>query len=341
MSTFRSPTPSNIDLGTNSIPASTSNNVRPTIEQGLLVDHATIRLLGTGFNTTSDPVIMSPLPYGTLLYVKNEQASDAQVVGSLAGDAGILIPAGTTVLLGTDGEGRVLFMGGGSASGGGSGSRLAKAVVTSALPAYTRTGGVITANAVGVPATTFDGWAVAQGDVILLQGGFAVSPSDAGPYVITQMGTAGLPLILTRPSWWANGMPIPEAAQIAIQEGTLFKNTDWKTWVIGTTILVGTGNPLLFPQRVVQSRNLVAGTFAVFNVPVRSALLTSVRATRTGSVGDVTLTLQYNATVAGVNGIVAGEVGTASVTIEATKGDATGTKNAADTSAINVVIENG
>lgn len=336
-SQFVSPTPSNTDVG--GLPPSVTNNTRPTIVQGLMPDHFTIRLVNTLYNTTSDPAIVSPLLYGGIFYVKNEQAVDARVVGSASGDAGVIVPAGTTMLLGTDGDGHVIpISGGGSSAFTAAGS--AKAVITAALPAYTRVGGVITANAVGAPGSIFDGVTPIAGNVVLLQGGFAVAPSDAGPYVVTQMGTAGLQLILTRPSWWQNGAKIQEVLKISIQEGTLFKNTQWTTWVATDAVVVGTGDPLLFPDIVTQTRNLVVGTLSIFNVPIRSALLTKCTPTRTGSVGDVSATIQYQATVGGNNGIVAGQVGACSVTVEATVADALGTKNAADTSALNVTISN-
>ena len=66
---------------------------------------------------------------------------------------------------------------------------------TQALPAYTRVGNVITANANGaLPA--IDGEVMAVGESLLLKDG--ASGVDNGIYVVTQLGSGGTPFILTR-----------------------------------------------------------------------------------------------------------------------------------------------
>lgn len=70
-----------------------------------------------------------------------------------------------------------------------------RVATTQALPAYTRNGNVITANANGaLPA--IDGKVMAVGESLLLKNG--ASAVDDGIYTVTQLGSGGAPFILTR-----------------------------------------------------------------------------------------------------------------------------------------------
>jgi len=215
----------------------------------------------------------------------------------------------------------------------------AVAVATSALAAYTVTAGAMQANANGALGAVFDGVTVAVGDTILLPAGIAAAVADAGPWVITSLGAAGAKFTMVRPDWWAHGSNVVRGAVIQIgAAGTLFKGTEWKTFVTTATVVVGTSDPLLYPKRVVQSITLVAGTATISNVSVRSTTLTSVIATRTVANTSTDTTGGYHATNGGANGITAGALGTASIILQATV--AAGTINAADVSTLNVVVEN-
>lgn len=215
----------------------------------------------------------------------------------------------------------------------------ALAVATAALAAYTRTGGSITANAVGQIGAVFDGVTVANGDVILLPEGIAAAVADAGYWEIENIGTAGAAFSLTRPGWWADGSAIPEKKVVVIKRGTLFAGTEWRSWVTTNSKLVDTDAPLLFPKRVLQSITLVAGTATLTNVPCRSATLSRVdcNSRQVGNTPTAT-TGGYHSTVANANGITIGNLGTVSIVIQATV--AAGTINNADISTLGVVIEN-
>jgi hypothetical protein len=213
------------------------------------------------------------------------------------------------------------------------------AVRTSPLAAYTRTTNTITANANGVISASFDGATVQNGDVFLLPEGIAAADSDAGPWLLQDAGGASTPFILKRPSWWMNGTDIPEKKIITVKHGNTFSGTQWMSWVTSNNKLVGTDAPLLFPKRVMVQTVLVNGTATITSVPVRSSNESRVDA-NSRQVANTSAATDggYHATVAGANGITPGNLGTASVVIQATV--AAGTINAADLSTLSVVIEN-
>jgi len=215
----------------------------------------------------------------------------------------------------------------------------ALAVATAALAAYTRTGTTITANANGAMGAVFDGVTIAAGDTVLLPEGIAAAVADAGPYEVESVGSASTPFVLTRPGWWPDGGFVPEKKPILIKRGTLFAGTNWRSWVTTGTVVIGTSAPLLFPIRVMQSVTLVAGTATITNVPIRSATLSRVdcNSRQVGNTPTAT-TGGYHSTVANANGITIGNLGTASIVIQATV--AAGTINNADISTLAVVIEN-
>lgn len=215
----------------------------------------------------------------------------------------------------------------------------AKAVATAALAAYTRVAGVITANANGALGSVFDGVTIAAGDTVFLPEGIAAAATDAGPYVVTQLGTAGLPFILTRPSWYTDGSLIPMGFEVRIGTlGTLWKGSVWKSFVTTATKVVGTDAPLFWPAEAIQQVTLVAGTATISNVPIRSATDTHVTLTRTVANTSTLTTGGYAPTVAGANGRTAGALGTGSVVIQACV--AAGTINNADVSTLTVMIKN-
>jgi hypothetical protein len=212
-------------------------------------------------------------------------------------------------------------------------------VATAALAAYTRVGGVITANGNGTIGAVFDGVAAVNGQVVFLPEGIAVAAADAGPYTITSVGAGGAPFVLTRPSWYADGQLIPMGYTIEILPGgTLFGATTWKSFVANATQLVDTNAPLFWPRSVTFSQALVAGTFTLTTVPVRSATLSTIQLTRIIANTSTNTVGGYWPTSAGANGITPGVLGTASVICQACV--AAGTINVADISTMNVRISN-
>lgn len=215
------------------------------------------------------------------------------------------------------------------------------AVGISALPAYTRVGPTLTAQANGALAVNFDGVTVAQGDTVLIPEGTPIgaTAADAGPWEIESLGSASTPFVFTRPGWWADGSVIPEKKPILVKRGSVFAGTSWRSWVTTNTKLVDTDAPLLFPIRTILSVTLVAGTATITAVPVRSATASRVDANsrQVGNTPTAT-TGGYHSTVANANGVTPGNLGTASVVIQATV--AAGTINNADISTLSVEIVN-
>jgi len=100
-----------------------------------------------------------------------------------------------------------------------------RVATAAALPAYSRTGNVITASANGV--LTVDGVTVALNDRILVKDGAA--GADNGIYSVTTLGTAGVPYVLTRTTD-ADNSPAGEVTAgmfTFVTEGTANADTGW------------------------------------------------------------------------------------------------------------------
>jgi hypothetical protein len=253
---------------------------------------------------------------------------------------GYMLPAGGTDNLGTGASDsgkvsvQVGFASPFEASSAASAAFKARAVATS-LAAFTQTAGVILADAVGAVGTQDGVSTLAAGDVIFLPlgtvGAATVAAADVGPWVISVLGGA-VKYQLVRPSWYRHGSAIVPATVIEVGgEGTLFGGTAWKSFAAGS-LVVGTGAPLFYPNQVVQSAVLVAGTVPLANVPVRSATKTAVSFNRT-TPNTASSTVQYNAST-----ITPGALGTASIVVQAQV--AAGTINVADISTLNVAVSN-
>lgn len=208
----------------------------------------------------------------------------------------------------------------------------ARNVVTTALAAYTKTAGVITANANGAWAVQ-DGITNVVGDVVLLPDGIAAAAADAGPWQITALGSAGAKFSLSRPSDWASGSFGLTNTQVNIAEGTLFAGTQWYHATAGN-FTVDTTAMRLVPRQVTQSITLVAGTATIANVPVLSATKTGMASIRTTANTTSLTTGGYHP----VGAIVPGALGTASIVFDATV--AAGSINVADISILAVTIFN-
>lgn len=101
-----------------------------------------------------------------------------------------------------------------------------RVATAAALPAYSRTGNVITASANGALAAV-DGVTLVLNDRILLKDGAA--GADNGLYSVTQVGTAGTPYILTRTAD-ADNSPVGEVTAglaVFVAEGTANADTAW------------------------------------------------------------------------------------------------------------------
>jgi hypothetical protein len=186
-----------------------------------------------------------------------------------------------------------------------------------------------TATAIG----TADGVTLAVGDTVLIPGatvgasaGDLVNAADAGPWVISVIGTGTVKGVLVRPSWWQPGTPLA-GQNFTVSEGTIYAGTTWKSFAIKGTVSDSTGvDPALYPQAVTQAVTLAASFITVTNVPIRSLTTTQIAFQPTNAAGTTT-TVQYRtglyssggaATVIGPMQIASGVVGTATVSITAT-----------------------
>lgn len=120
----------------------------------------------------------------------------------------------------------------------------ARMVTAAALAAYTNVNGVITANGNGVMAAV-DGVTPVAGDRLLLTMG--ASGVDNGIYVVTSIGTAGTPFVLTRAADMAQGITVVRGMLTEVSEGTIFANSTWKLMTTGTST-VGTTSLALYPR---------------------------------------------------------------------------------------------
>jgi len=206
----------------------------------------------------------------------------------------------------------------------------ARGTLTS-LAAYTTTSGVITADANGAIGTQ-DGLTLVANDVVVMPPGVAVAAAEAGPWVVTTVGTAGSKFVLTRPTWWPHAGTVGAGQTVDVAAGTTFAGTRWKVYATAA-ITVGTTDPSFYPEKVNLAATLVAGHKAITSVPIRSATLT-----------NYTIVRKTANTCAATDGgyhplsITAGGLGTATVDITACV--LAGTINVADVSTMIVTIHN-
>lgn len=150
-------------------------------------------------------------------------------------------------------------------------------VVTGALPAYTRVGNVITANANGAFPSPQDGVTPVVGNSLLLESVGSASDVDNGIYTITQFGSGGTPFILTRRTDADADDLVNSGMSFRVEEGTLYA---------GVEFVLTTANPI------------VLNTTAIVFEPVVSS---SGLATGYLQDGDLGSTLAINTTYLAVN----------------------------------------
>lgn len=214
-------------------------------------------------------------------------------------------------------------------------------LVATNIPAGTFSGGVFTVTATGAFPTQ-DGLAgpYSVGDIIIFPMGTittqAVSAANSGPYEVTTVGATGVSAVFTRPAWWKHGAIIKPETTIRVGgEGSVFKGSEWYADPATGALVVGTGDPVLYPRQVTQQVTLASSEKAIINVPIKSASKSNVFAEQAAVGGTTTSTVRY--------GIIAaptpGGIGTATTTVNAIASG--GAKNGtADTSTLNVTIQN-
>lgn len=294
---------------------------------------------GTGSNALGVADVGKPV------YASDDQTANKTDNGGLWPYLGIMMPGGGPDNLRDTGSGEVaVFLGSATPYANNpllanSSALKARGVATSLPGTFTVTSGVLLADANGALGAQ-DGLTYVAGQTIILPAGTVgsgtVSAANSGPWVLTDVGGASAKYAAIRPDWWANGALITPGAIINVGgEGTLFGGTDWKTWAAGT-VVIGTGDPLLYPLKVAQQVTLASSTATITNVPIRSASKCGVICNLATAGGTQTSTVAYGPIVAPTPGAL----GTASLVIDAIASGQT--KNGtADTSVINVTIING
>lgn len=168
------------------------------------------------------------------------------------------------------------------------------AATAAALPAYTRTGNVITASALGaLPA--IDGTTMEAGDRLLLKDGAA--GADNGIYVVTTLGDVSTAFVLTRATDADTSAEVTGGMAVFVETGTVNADTGW---------LLTTDDPVL---------NTTALTFTQFSG--LGQVTAGAGLTKTGSTidvvsgnggivanaNDITLTLDGATLAVGVSGL--------------------------------------
>lgn len=192
---------------------------------------------------------------------------------------------------------------------------------------------ISTANVANLAAfnvsTNTDGVTLVGGDIVLLTA--QTTAAQNGPYVVgtVSMGTAAL----TRPVWFATSAVIQSGFRLEVGgEGTVFKNTTWKSFAATNTITVGTNDPKFYPLVVSGSGALVGGVLTISTVPIFSTK-TNVNVRRTAPAGTNN-TVEYVMNGAPTPGVI----GTGSITIWASTN--VGALHAGDTSTITWTVFN-
>jgi hypothetical protein len=178
-----------------------------------------------------------------------------------------------------------------------------------------------------------DGVTGVAGDYVLLAN--QTLGAEAGVYKLGTVAAGVAPL--TRVLELPTGSVVKDGYSVTVGEGTIFSNT---VWFIGTdgSITIGTTAHIWFPEQVVRSGVLVAGSQSFTDVPILSA--TKSNASVECRVPDTaTLTVKYQPTDNGADGITAGVVGGAAKVV-ANGCVADGLVNAQDVSEIRVTITN-
>lgn len=175
----------------------------------------------------------------------------------------------------------------------------------------------------------FDSVTYAEGDLVLLAN--QTTGAECGVY---QVGAVAGTAPLTRVNWMPTGAILSGGFTVHSNTGALYANTNWFISTAGD-ITIGTTAHLWFPESVIQSLAIPAGTgtLTITNVPILSATKTMFNFTN-GSEVTADLTVRYGLSAAATPGTV----GTASAVMLAEI--AAGTVNVDDDSTMLVQIVN-
>jgi hypothetical protein len=220
----------------------------------------------------------------------------------------------------------------------------ARAVITS-IDAYGGSGtNTLTETTASSGLGTQDGVTLVVGDVVFLEEGTTniTAAKDAGPYVVTNLGSASVKWVLTRPTWWETGVGIVPGAIIEVGgEGTLKGGTSWKSFVAKGKV-IGTDAPLFWVGRLTQQITLSSGTFTITNVGIRSLTQTSAAIVRTllnSSTMTTTVTYAVTSSNGAASGFTQGAINTGQAIVGAMVAAGTSV-DASDNCKLNVTIIN-
>ena len=192
------------------------------------------------------------------------------------------------------------------------------AYVMTNLPAGTFAAGVWTATATGALNTTQDGLTVAPaaGDKVIFPPGtittLVVSAANSGPYECVTPGATGVKAVYARPARFAHSSIITPGTKWKVTLGgaTTFSGTTWRCDPTTAIKVVGTDDPVMFPERVVVQKTCSSGTATIATVPLRAAGKFSVTCDYNGGTPAATTTTIQASTQ------TAGAIGTASIVIQ-------------------------
>lgn len=188
------------------------------------------------------------------------------------------------------------------------------------------------ANLAAFPAAANnDGVTLVEGDVVLLVA--QATAAQNGPYMLSQVSGGNAALV--RPPWFETGRSLDSGFAVRISRGTVFAGTNWVGRSAGA-IVVGTNDPVFYPERVCGSTALVGGTFTTTTVPILSATKTNVVFDRQAAAGSALTVGGYHPTTGGANGLTAGIIGVGQFVVEACV--AAGTINNVDTSTLHWTV---
>ena len=167
----------------------------------------------------------------------------------------------------------------------------ARAVITS-LAAYAASSGTLTGSVNGAIGAQ-DGVTLAVGDVVILPavvaGGATVAAAEAGPYVVSSLGSASSKYVLTRPAWFETGSGIPQGKSIEVSgEGAIWGGIEWKC--LSAAGVVDTADPKCFPRCVKGTQALTGGAATVSSLLVWTAAQANANDTTAAAAVKVVLT---------------------------------------------------
>ncbi|MGE5202385.1 MAG: hypothetical protein ACM3O6_10010 [Acidobacteriota bacterium] len=186
------------------------------------------------------------------------------------------------------------------------------------LPAGTFADGVWTATATGAISTTQDGLTVAPaaGDKVMFPPGtlttLVVSAANSGPYECITPGATGVKAVYKRTARFAHGAIITPGTRVRVTLGgaTTFSGTVWRCDPTTAAKVVGTDDPVMFPERVIVQKTCSSGAATIATVPLRAAGKFSVTCDYNGGTPAATTTSIQASTQ------TPGALGTASIVIQ-------------------------